>query len=108
LFWTSRLDNESGCDGREQTRLPPRKVRITIKVNTRERTDAHEDQGGVQVFIIFVHEVTVVLIGFSLGLVIELDASAASHPEEAWKERWRCLEHHILLAGKEGNTSVKD
>ena len=72
------VDNESGCDGGEQTGLPPRKVRITIEVNTRERKDAHEDQAGVQVFIVFLHEVAVVLVGFSLKLVVEFDAGADS------------------------------
>jgi len=71
----------------------PRKARITIEVNTGERKDAHEDQGGVQVFIVFLHEVAVVLVGFSLKLVIELNAGTASSPEEIRKERRQCLEH---------------
>jgi len=79
-----------------------------IEVNTRERTDAHEDQGGVQVFTIFLHEVAVVFAGFSLKLVVELDAGAASRPKEIRKERRQCLEHRILQAGRENNASVKD
>ena len=57
-----------------------------MEVNTRERKDAHEDQGGVQVFIVFLHEVAVVLVGFSLKLVVELDAGAASRSKEVRKE----------------------
>jgi len=86
----------------------PRKVRIAVEVNTRERADVYEDQGGVQVFIVLLHEVAVVLVGLSLKLVVELDAGAASRSKEIRKERWQCLEHCILQAGNESSALVKD
>jgi len=41
--------------------------------------NAHEDQGGVQVFV--------VVVSFSLGPVVELNAGAADLPKEIRRER---------------------
>jgi len=49
--------------------------------------NAYEDQGGVQVFVVFLHKVAVVVVSFSLGPVVELDAGAAGHPKEIRRER---------------------
>jgi len=46
-----------------------------------------KDQGGVLVFIVFLHEVAVVLVGLSLKLVVELDGGAASRSKEIQKGR---------------------
>ena len=59
-------------------------------------TNTHEDQGGIQILIVLFHEVTVVLVGLALELVVELDTSAACRSKEVGKERWQRFEHSIL------------
>jgi hypothetical protein len=37
----------------------------------------HENQGGIQVFVVFLYEVAVVVVGFAIELIVELDAGVA-------------------------------
>jgi len=76
-------------------------------MRTKEK-NAHEDEGSVQVFAVFLRKVAVILVGYSLKLVVELDAGTADRPKEIRKERRQCVEHRSLRAGKESNASVKD
>jgi len=73
---------------------PETQIKITIEVDA--ETTTHEDQGGVQVLIVLFHKVTVVLVGFALELVVELDTGAAGRSQEVGKERWQRFEHSIL------------
>ena len=63
--------------------------------------NTHEDQGGVQVFIILLHKVSIVPVGFTLKLVVEFDAGAAGSSKKVRNERWQRLEHCILQTGKQ-------
>jgi hypothetical protein len=50
---------------------------------------------------IFLQEVIVVLVGFALEPVVELDADAAGRFKEVGKERKRRFEHSTLQTGNE-------
>ena len=63
--------------------------------------NTHEDQGGVQILIVFLHKAAIVLAGFVLELVVEFDAGAAGSSEEVRKERCQYPEHGILQTGKQ-------
>ena len=52
------------------------------------REATHKDQGGVQVFVVFLHEIAVIFVGFALKLVVELETGAAGRSKEVWKEGW--------------------
>ena len=69
--------------------------------------NAYEDQGGIQVFIIFLHKVAVVLVGFTLEFIVEFDAGAAGGSKEVRKERWQCFKHGILQTGEEKHGQQK-
>lgn len=91
------IHNESGCDYGEQTGLFLQKLRINItdKVN-KKREKTHEDQGSIQIFIMFLYEVVVILISFALEFTIEFIAGTTRHSEDVRKEGWQRLEHCIL------------
>ena len=61
------LDDERGGDSREQTSLMPQFS--TRSSNTSHGT--HEDQGGRQVLIIFLHEFLIIFLGLFVVFLIE-------------------------------------
>ena len=63
--------------------------------------NTHEHQGGLQVFIGYLHKVAIVLVGSTVEFVVEFDTGAAGSSEEVRKARWQCLEHAILQTGKQ-------
>ena len=70
----------------------------------------HEDQRGSQAFVVLLCKVAVVLVGFSLELVVELNARATGHSKEVGKERWQCFKHCIFQTRNEkrGRQRVED
>jgi len=83
---------------------PEKQMNTATDVNVK---DTHEDQRGIQVFIVFLHKATVVVVGFTLEFIIELDARAAGGSKEVRKERWQRLEHGILQTGEERHGQPK-
>ena len=79
------VDDESRCDCGEQTRL---KKTSTARSRWSYGEYTHEDQRGVQVFVVLLHEVAVILVRFALELVVELDTGAAGRSKEVWEEGW--------------------
>jgi len=76
------VENESRCNCGEQTGLyPPMRTNEHRDRRVCEK-NTHEDQGGVQVFTVFLHKVAVVLVGFTL----ELTCRSIRH-ECCWKFR---------------------
>ena len=65
------------------------------------RKNTHEDQRGVQVFVVFLGEVTVVLVGFAFELVVEVVAGAVCCSMEVLKESWQRFEHSVLQTRKD-------
>ena len=63
--------------------------------DTNAKPSTHEDQRGVQVPVVFLHEITVILVGFALGFVLGFDACAAWGSKEVRRERRQCFEHSI-------------
>lgn len=61
----------------------------------------HKDQGGVQVSATFLHEVTVVFVGCTLEVVVEITAGAVGRSRVARKDSFHRLEHGIFQAGNE-------
>ena len=59
---------------------PGKQINTTIEADAEENTD--EDHEGIQTSLVFLHKTTVMLVGFALELVVELDAGSASHPVE--------------------------
>jgi len=67
---------------------PEKQVNTSIEVDAGKNT--HEDQRGLQVFIVFLHKVTVVLVSLALKLIVELDTGASSRSRGgSWQERWQ-------------------
>jgi len=60
--------------------------------------NAHKDQRGTQVFVIFLDKVMVMIIGYPLEFVVELGTGVAGGPEKVRKEFWQRFEHSILQA----------
>ena len=89
------VDNETSCDGREQTSLLPQKGESTPRLRWMGG-DAHEDQRVTQVVIVFFRKVTVMFVGFASVLVIEFDARVATGHRRVRKERLQCLAYGIL------------
>jgi len=79
--------------------LPGKQIHATIEVDVRKNT--HEDQRGIQVFVVFLDKVTVILVGFAFELVVEVIAGAVGCSKDVWKERWQRFEHSILQTRKE-------
>jgi len=50
--------------------------------------EAHKDQCGIQVFIVSLDKVTVMVIGYAMELIVEVDVGAIGRPEEGWKDSW--------------------
>ena len=50
-----------------------------------ESSSTHEDYG-IQAFIVFLRGVAVVLVGFMLEVIVELDAGGAVSPEEGGRD----------------------
>jgi len=65
---------------------------------------AHKDQCGIQVFIVSLDKVTVMVVGYAMELIVEVDVGAIGRPEEGWKDSWQCFKHGILQA--ENNENV--
>ena len=60
------IEDKSGGDGGEQTSLSP----LSVRVRRGFARTAHEDKSGVQILVIFLHELLVVLLGL-LTVVLE-------------------------------------
>lgn len=56
------------------------------------RKNAHKDKCGVQVFIVFLDKGTVIVVGCTLELIVELDAGV-SGSYEVWKGCQQCFKH---------------
>ena len=95
------VDNETGCDGREQTSLLPQKGELVPQLRWVRRKSTHEDQRVTQVVIVFLRKVTVMFIGFTSVLVVELDARVATGRRRVWEERLQCLVYGILQTANE-------
>ena len=78
----------------------PPKNQVSTATSANAKVKSHEDQRGIQVFVVFLHKVTVVIVGFTLEFIVELDAGAARGSKDVRKERWQCLEHGILQTGE--------
>jgi len=53
--------------------------------------NAHKYQRATQVFVIFLDEVAVVVVGCALELIVEFDAGVTGPPEKARKESRQCF-----------------
>ena len=51
-------------------------------------TDAYEYQRGVQVFVVFLHKVAIVLIGFTLEFIVEFEAGVVGGSQGVREKRW--------------------
>lgn len=60
----------------------------TLRSRWMRGQSTHEDQGGIQVFFVFAHKITIVLVGLALELVIELMAGSTGRSKQIWKESW--------------------
>ena len=63
---------------------PESQINITTEVD--KKLETHEDQGGVQVFVVLLDKVAVILVGFALELVVELDPGTTGRSKEVRKE----------------------
>ena len=73
------------------------------------RKNTHKDQWGIQVFIVFPHEVMVVLVSFTLEPIVELGTGAARGSEEVWKWGWKYPEHTLQTGeGEHGQQKFGD
>ena len=80
------VNDEGGCDCGEQAGLCSRKTNQRHNLGgCGENT--HEDQRGVQIFVVFLNKVTVVLVGFTFELIIEFVAGVVGRSKEVWRER---------------------
>ena len=80
---------------------PAYSPRINIRSTERSRRtreDAHKDQRGIQVFIVFLDEATVMIVSHPLELIVEFDAGVAGSPKGIWKNTWQRFTHSILQA----------
>ena len=46
---------------------------MSIASRVDEKKETHKDQGGVQVFVVFLNKIAVVFVGFTLELIVELN-----------------------------------
>ena len=89
------VNDEGGCDCGEQAGLCSRKTNQRHNLGgCGENT--HEDQRGVQIFVVFLNKVTVVFVGFAFELVIKFIAGVVGRSKEVWKEGGQRFEHGIL------------
>ena len=61
-----------------------KQMNTTTDVNAK---NTHEDQRGIQVFIVFLHKFAVVVVDFTLEFIVELDAGVFGGSKEVRKER---------------------
>ena len=83
---------------------PEKQMSTATDVNAK---NTHEDQRGIQIFTVFLHKVTVVVVGFMLEFIVELDAGVVGGSKEVRKERWQRLAHGILQTGEERHGQPK-
>jgi len=62
------------------------------------RNNTHKDQCCIQVFVVFLDKVTVMVVGYAMELIVEVDVGVIGRPEEAWEDGWQCFKHGILQA----------
>lgn len=74
--------------------IPPRFIKKSRDI----QRDAHKNQGAAQVFVIFLDEIAVAIVGCALKFVVELDGGVAGRPEEVRKEGWERFQYSILQA----------
>ena len=98
---TLNVDDESGCDRREQTGLfstwGSHKY-TNIEVYGK---NAHKYQCAIQIFVVFLDKVVVVIVRRALEPSVELDGGVVGRPE-ARKESRQRFEHGVLHAENDG------
>jgi hypothetical protein len=68
--------------------------------------NTHKEQCGVQVFIVLLDEVTVVLVGYTLKLIVELDAGTSCRSKAVLGERRQRFKQSILQTKNGGKHAV--
>jgi len=93
------VENESGCNHGEQTGMYPRGNQINTA-----RTDICAKSVltkiGVRAFIVFLRGVAVVLVGFTLELTVEFDASGTVSSEEGGREGGMVIALVVVVPSK--------